>query len=153
MTRVLFFALMTILFSPYCLADAARANFDHCFDEAGARYGLSPELLRTIARVESAMNPMAHNPNNKNGSEDVGLMQINSRWFPILEQHGIERSDLWDPCTSIHVGAWVLAKNIRSLGNTWRAIGAYNAKSEHKRYAYANRIYRNLPCRSGGLRC
>lgn len=132
---------------------AFASGFDHCFEEAGARYGVSPELLRAIAHVESGMNPLAHNPGNKNGSEDIGLMQINSRWLPELGKYGIRRSDLWEPCTSIHVGAWVLAGNIRRLGNTWQAIGAYNAKSKKKRIDYAIRVYRHLPCESGGLRC
>ena len=148
MMKILSLFLLVLLSS-----GAFASGFDHCFEEAGARYGVSPELLRAIAHVESGMNPLAHNPGNKNGSEDIGLMQINSRWLPELGKYGIRRSDLWEPCTSIHVGAWVLAGNIRRLGNTWQAIGAYNAKSKKKRIDYANRVYRHLSCESGGLRC
>ncbi|MBI2353981.1 MAG: transglycosylase SLT domain-containing protein [Deltaproteobacteria bacterium] len=44
-----------------------------CFEEAGRAYGVSPQLLLGIARVESSLNPAAVN-RNTNGSTDLGLM-------------------------------------------------------------------------------
>ena len=94
------------------------------------------------------MNPVAIN-RNANGSVDVGLMQINSRWFPHLAAMGIRPGELWDSCTNIHVGAWVLAGYIHQFGYNWKAIGAYNAgpssrpRSEEKRRVYAQRVYHN----------
>ena len=51
-----------------------------CFEEAGKKYGISPQLLWAIAKTESNFNPTAVNY-NKNGSFDYGLMQINSAWY------------------------------------------------------------------------
>jgi hypothetical protein len=48
-----------------------------CWEEAATKYGINAQLLYAIAKTESGLNPQAFN-RNKNGSYDVGLMQINS---------------------------------------------------------------------------
>jgi soluble lytic murein transglycosylase-like protein len=118
-----------------------------CWEDAAARYGVNPYLLYAIAKTESNLNPAAMNRNNKNGSYDIGLMQINSSWLPTLRKHGIDEAQLMNACTSIHVGAWVLAENIRRLGNSWVAVGAYNARNPELRMKYAKKVYANLPLR------
>lgn len=122
------------------LCDRANA----CWEEAAARHGVNAYLLYAIAKTESSLNPSAIN-RNKNGSYDIGLMQINSRWLPTLRKYGISEEQLWDPCTSIHVGAWVLAENMRRMGNSWEAVGAYNARDPDLRMKYARKVYKNIP--------
>lgn len=95
------------------------------------------------------MNPRAIGLNKRGGkvvSEDVGLMQINSSWFPTLYVMGITRNDLMDnPCQNIYVGAWILAKNIASNGVNWESVGAYNAGFKGAnapfRLKYAKKVY------------
>jgi len=110
-----------------------------CFEEAASRYQVPVTLLKAISRVESAGNPNALN-RNKDGSFDIGHMQINSRWLPKLSHFGISRERLWDPCTNTLVGAWILAQNIHRIGYSWNAIGAYNASSPDKRDRYARKV-------------
>lgn len=110
-----------------------------CFDEAAARYGVPEALLKAISRVESSGNPRAIN-RNKDGSYDIGHMQINSRWLHVLSRYGITKHMLFDPCVNTHIGAWVLAQNIRKYGYNWTAIGAYNARTPSKRMAYASKV-------------
>ena len=62
----------------------------------GERYGIGPGLLRAIAKVESGLDPRALHV-NADGTTDIGLMQINSRWLPHLKGYHIEPEDLWDP--------------------------------------------------------
>ena len=112
-----------------------------CFEEAGQAYGVSPLLLRGIARVESGENPTATN-RNKNGSVDLGLMQINSSWLKPL---GASAKDLIDrPCYNVMVGAWILSDCLNRYGNSWEAIGCYNARGHDHRVTYSWKIYREL---------
>lgn len=117
------------------------ARFDRCFQLAGDRYGVSPLLLKAVARQESGLNPAAVH-RNANGSTDIGLMQINSSWLPVLARHGVKDDDLRVPCANILVGAWILGSNFRSMGRTVDALGAYNARDPAKRLAYAHQVLR-----------
>lgn len=104
-------------------------------------YGVSPMLLYAIAKVESNFNPKAIN-RNTNGSYDYGVMQINSSHYKTL---GHEKwMSLSDPCTNVKVGAWVLAQCIKKYGNTWEAVGCYNAMSKEKRKNYAWKVYQAI---------
>lgn len=125
----------------------ASGNFGQlvngCIYASSQKYGIHPHILWAIASNESRFQPAAIGKNT-NGTVDIGLMQINSSWLPKLQKMNISRSDLFDPCTSIDVGAWILAHNIHQYGYTWTAIGAYNAKSEKKRQRYALKIWKEL---------
>jgi soluble lytic murein transglycosylase-like protein len=114
-----------------------------CWDDAAMRYQVSSALLYAIARTESGLNPKAVG-RNANGSRDIGLMQINSVWLPALASHGIGERDLFEPCTNIHVGAWILAAKVSRHGYTWEAVGAYNAANPALRSAYIQKVRRHL---------
>lgn len=119
---------------------------DCSWESVARKWNVNPYVLYSIAKTESNLNPNAVNKANKNGSEDVGMMQINSWWFPRLkERYGITRQDLFNACTSLEVGAYVLSQNMERHGNSWKAIGAYNAVTPSKQIKYAEKIYRNLP--------
>ncbi|MCP3712594.1 lytic transglycosylase domain-containing protein [Paraburkholderia sp. CNPSo 3274] len=114
-----------------------------CIDDAAAYRHISPRLVRAIAQQESGMRANAINI-NANGSEDIGLMQINSSWLPKLARFGIQREHLFNACVNAYVGTWILASNFRQFGPTWKAVGAYNATSSSRQLVYANSIYRRL---------
>ncbi len=116
--------------------------------EAEEQYGVPAWLLWSVGKVESGFNPYAVNT-NKNGTRDVCLMQINTSWLPILARYGIREEHLWDTCTCVKVGAWVMAQNIQAHGWNWDAIGAYNARSPEKRNRYAWKIYRAVADAAG----
>ncbi len=69
-----------------------------CLDTAAQYHGVNPMLLRSIAMHESGMNPGAINRSNSDGSEDLGLMQINSMHLRRLARYGIDRKSLLDGC-------------------------------------------------------
>lgn len=125
-----------------CALAASMAQA-HCYELASARYRVPAALLRAIAQQESGGNPAARNV-NRNGSVDLGLMQINSQWLPVLGRHGIGPEDLWDPCVSVLVGAWILSNNFGRMGYTLQALGAYNSSQPEQRVRYARQVLRRL---------
>lgn len=122
------------------LAFNCRAD---CMDDAARFHHVSVRLVHAIATVESGQHANVVHLNT-DGSTDIGLMQINSRWLTTLSRFGISRSDLHDRCTNAYVGAWILSQNLHRLGLNWDAVGAYNAGTRGKRMAYARRVYRTL---------
>jgi hypothetical protein len=115
-----------------------------CFEKASLAYNISPLLLWAIAKVESNFNPYALNK-NKDGSYDIGIMQINTAHLKTLEKYGLfDKRYIWDPCYNIHVGAWILSKCIQRHGYTWEAIGCYNAVTPWKRKKYSYKVYKAI---------
>lgn len=112
-----------------------------CFDEAARTYGINPDLLRGIARIESKNNPSALN-RNQNGSTDLGIMQINSSWIKPL---GLDQEELLrNPCYNVMTGARILKKCMDKHGYTWEAIGCYNAVNHTARVGYSWKIFSEL---------
>jgi soluble lytic murein transglycosylase-like protein len=98
-------------------------------DEAARRYGLPPELLHSVARVESAYRVDAVSPKGA-----IGIMQLMPGTAAALE------ADPRDPEQNVDAGA----RHLRDLlvrygGATGRALAAYNAG------AGAVRKYNGIP--------
>ncbi|MBF0558687.1 MAG: lytic transglycosylase domain-containing protein [Nitrospirae bacterium] len=112
-----------------------------CFQDAGQKYAISPVLLESIAKAESNFDPKAIN-RNKNGSVDMGLMQVNSFWIKPL---GLDINKLMgDSCYNTMAGARILRQCIDRHGYSWEAVGCYNAVSINKKKTYSWRIFRQL---------
>lgn len=126
-----------------------------CFDQAGKDYNIDPLLLMSISIQESRLIANATNSANRDGTEDVCGMQINSSHYKKLAGFNITRQRLMnDPCICVYTGAWVLAHNFRSYGKNWDSVGMYNTGPSKKlivqRRAYAEKIksiYRILQAR------
>ena len=96
-----------------------KSAFSFCFERAGQTDGVPPQLIEAIACQERAFNSKAKNL-NRNGSFDLGVMQINSWWFDAL---GAKRwQALSGPCFNVLVGTWILRDCIDSFGYTWDCL-------------------------------
>ena len=79
----------------------------------------------------------------------MGATQINSQWFPVLKRYGISEADLFNECTNLKVGAWLMKRNIDSMGWSWDTVGAHNvgckglpkAECHRRRMTYAWKIH------------
>ena len=127
------------------------ASWATCWDEASNDYGIPVDVLKAIAKTESGFRANAVNK-NANSTRDLGMMQINTKWIPTLSKFGISENDLFDACTNVKVGAWILSKNSERLGWNWDAIGAYNvgcakldkAECARRRATYSWKVFSAL---------
>ena len=133
--------LKTFLLATIFVAAASTESLAFCFEEAGQQYGINPQILRAIAKVESNFNPRAVN-RNSNGTYDFGLMQINSSWASTLGKKRWEAQG--DACYNTKTGAWILAMCINKYGYNWKAIGCYNSQTPGKRDLYAKKVFNQL---------
>jgi len=108
-------------------------SYDSIFEKAGRDFGIESSLLKRIATIESSLNPRAMNQ-NKNGTVDIGLMQINSMHLRGLSKIGVTREALLDPEVNVYVGALLLSSHIRKRGYNLQAIGCYHS---------ANPVFKN----------
>lgn len=127
--------MMLKLLLPFLLL-ANVSLFANVFEEAGKAYNLSPKLLWAIAYKESRHNPKAINRSNKNGTYDIGIMQINSSHLKWLKKdYAISEQDLFNkPKVNVFVGAMILRKCFDKHENTQNAITCYNGRIKNNPY-------------------
>ncbi|TQR25581.1 lytic transglycosylase domain-containing protein [Campylobacter sp. MIT 97-5078] len=113
-----------------------NAKASNHFIEAGKAYGLNPKLLWAIAYKESRHNPKAINRSNKNGTYDIGIMQINSMHLKWLKKdYGISEKDLLEkPRINIFAGATILKKCFDKYGANIKGLTCYNGKIKSNPY-------------------
>jgi soluble lytic murein transglycosylase-like protein len=95
-----------------------------------ARYGLDPVLVTQVLWVESRARPWVRSPLGA-----VGLMQVMPHMAAKLDLAG----SLAAIETNIEAGCWILADNIRRLGEE-DGISAYFWGSDIRSVAYLNRV-------------
>ena len=103
----------------------AASSVVTCLDYTYNQYHVPKALILAIHHVEGGrLGTIAE---NKNGSFDLGPMQINSATMADLTQYGVNSDLLLNSyCGSFHVAAWKLATSYQ-LFNSWLlAIAAYN---------------------------
>lgn len=77
-----------------------RDDFDELLYYGGIAAGIDPVFLKVIMSKESGGNPNVKDNHNKNGTIDVGIMQINSGMHPVL---GIQGKAAVDELRSNHL--------------------------------------------------
>ena len=95
-----------------------------------AQYGLDPVLVTQVLWVESRARPWVRSPLGA-----IGLMQVMPHMAAQLDLAG----NLAAIETNIEAGCWILADNIRRLGEE-DGISAYFWGSDIRSVAYLNRV-------------
>lgn len=123
---------------------------------AAQTYSVPPAVLIGIYDVEGGKPGQAVGP-NKNGSYDLGPMQINTLWIPELaKKWNVQESSAYnwvknDPCTNMSVAAWILKSHMNETRSLSQAIAHYHSRTPKIGYAYKGRVI-NAMRRKGLIR-
>ncbi len=98
-------------------AGVSGVPFADLFNQAGAKYGVSPALLSAVAKQESGYNPRA-----VSGAGAQGLMQL----MPGTAR-GLGVANSFDPTQAVDGAARMLRDLHNRFGRTELALAAYNA--------------------------
>ncbi|MEO7470424.1 MAG: lytic transglycosylase domain-containing protein [Sphingobium limneticum] len=92
---------------------------------------------------------------NRNGSHDLGPLQINSWWVPKIAET-LDRSPKevrhwlrYDPCFNANAARWIFVTALVSTGNFWKAVGVYHSPSSDRQKQYARSVAQHLKHRFG----
>lgn len=102
---------------------------------------LPPRVLPSIAAVEGGRIGTASV--NADGSQDLGLLQVNTRWLPAIARaiHGDTAQArarlLYDPCFNISAAGAILRTYLdETHGDLMQAIGDYHSHTAPLNHAY-----------------
>ena len=111
-------------------------------------YNLPPRVLPSIHRVEGGQVDTVHP--NTDGSHDLGYMQINTRWLPVLAQYShlpeaaVQRNLLTRPCFNVAAAGFILRRSLdETPGDLMRAIGNYHSHTPVLNAAYQGLVVRS----------
>lgn len=129
-------------------AAALSPDDRRCIEDAAVRHRLPPSLIRAILAVEGGQPGRVSV--NRNGSYDIGPMQINSLWLPEIRRRGGSLElILHHRCANIEFGAWLLGRELAGIdparidrASFWRAVGNYHSRTPSLNRAYAERVWR-----------
>jgi len=118
-----------------------------CMALVAGLYGLPPRVLPSIQAVEGGAPGTVSR--NANGSEDLGVMQINSLWIGPLARYtgvgaGVVRERLiLRPCYNIAAAGAILRYYLDAAGgDLMRAVGDYHSHTPPLHDAYMAKVVR-----------
>lgn len=119
--------------------------FMACMASVAAFYHLPPRVLPSIQAVEGGRPGVVHI--NLDGSQDLGVMQVNTRWVqPLAQQIGLppavtQQRLQFDPCFNIAVAGAIMRIYLDEAGgDLMRAIGYYHSHRPSLADAYRLRV-------------
>ena len=119
--------------------------FIACMVATAAFYHLPPRVLPSIQVVEGG-RPGTISV-NADGSEDLGVMQVNTRWVPRfaaitgLPAAAVQARLIADPCFNIAAaGAIMRLALTESGGDLLRAVGIYHSHTPTRANAYQAKV-------------
>ncbi|MBB3109024.1 soluble lytic murein transglycosylase-like protein [Paenibacillus phyllosphaerae] len=100
------------------VSGGSNSDYDTLINEAGAKYGVSPTLIKAVIQTESSFNP-----NAESHAGAKGLMQLMDG-----TASGLGVTDSFDPKQNIEGGTKFLSYLLEKYnGNEAAALAAYNA--------------------------
>ncbi len=115
-----------------------------CLILAAQNYSVPPAVLVGIYNVEGGQ--IGQQVSNKNGTYDLGPMQINTLWVPELADYwGVSETTAkkWvrdDACTNMNVSAWILRQHLNETGSLAQAIAHYHSRTPERGTNYRRKV-------------
>ena len=103
-----------------------------CVHQAASVHRVPEALILAVLKTEGGRPGLARR--NRDGSHDLGPMQVNTRW---VHREGLNARDLRDHgCYNLHVGAAILARELRAAPDLATGVGNYHSRTprHHRRY-------------------
>ncbi len=107
------------------------------YERYGKQYGISPKLLKAIAKVESGEQPGIVGDDG----ESIGLFQIQPKWHA---QRLKEGESLLDPEVNTRIACEILTELMDKYGTLDEVLTAYNCGHDTGSREYANRVYEEM---------
>jgi hypothetical protein len=110
-----------------------------------AFYQLPPQALPAIHAVENGRAGIVRR--NRNGSEDLGAMQINTLWLPLLSRgtglpiRRLRGALIQQECFNVAVAGAILRIYLHETGELPKAIGYYHSHTPALSEAYQARVF------------
>lgn len=126
------------------MAAGAATLLTSCLVLAAQAYGLPPAVLSGIMKAEGGK--IGQQVRNTNDTYDLGPMQINTLWVPVLATEwdvSETQAHEWirdDACTNMNVSAWILKNHYLRTGVLAEAIAAYHSRTPHIGGRYKQRV-------------
>ena len=110
-----------------------------CINQAASTYHVPAKLIIAVLNIEQGKVGMANR--NKNGTYDLGPMQINTSWWPMLSTYGISQDMVKNnPCINVKIGTWILSKAIADNDELLQGVGNYHSHNNHLNQQYVQQI-------------
>ena len=119
--------------------------FLSCMALVASVYSLPPRVLPAIHALEGGVpGSISH---NADGSEDLGVMQVNTRWLPPLARvsrlptEEVRRRLVVEPCFNIAAAGLIMRSYlVETHGDLMRAIGDYHSHTPALNVDYQARV-------------
>ncbi len=139
---MIIFAILTFI-PPRVDGEELSPVSAECIHQAALHHNVPVAALYGILAVERGT--VGERSKNKNGTEDYGVMQVNTCWLEELEEQGISAEQLENNgCLNVFTSAWILKKHLDTTGNIWLAIGRYHSGTKDYAKNYTLKIFQNL---------
>ena len=123
------------------------APFLACMVAVAQFYHLPPRVLPAIQAVEAGQPGGISR--NRNGSGDLGVMQVNSAWVPRLAKawnlppETVAKRLISDPCFNITAAGSIMRIYLNEArGDVVRAVGYYHSHTPERASAYQIKVIR-----------
>lgn len=109
-----------------------------CINQAATKFHVSAVLIASVIQMEGGKNGLSSH--NQNGTSDLGVMQVNSRWLHQLKSLGIDEASLKNnPCINVKVGTWILAKDMANVAG-WKGVANYHSATPIYNVRYKQKL-------------